>query len=303
VAPCVLVWSLHGGARNVVMVPMGSVAGTAGALLWQLRSRARSVPGAGVGAATAASFVHAQAPQHWLAVRVALGPPYAPASWQRRVLELASLCATLAVAPILVLLYRSSMNPRGFAIVLYAAQVVSFVPAIALCWLWPLRRLVGVFNAQSGALTELALLPGLGGGRQQLRRLLLVALSLPAAGLVALLIIALRLVALEHPPNLGYTKLAVTFLLIALVTVPGVIGQIAKPRAPVAWFALMLSQIWIYTYLAWIVPWDIARRLPVAWLWLTAAVILAALLVPIGMSVHSLRRILQRPHPFVETSS
>ncbi|HTB65006.1 MAG TPA: hypothetical protein VK727_02180 [Steroidobacteraceae bacterium] len=302
VAPCVLVWSLHGGTRDIVMVAMGSVAGTAGALLWQRRARARKVPGARVSAA-APAFVHVQRPNPWRAVRIALGSPYAPASWQRRVLELASLCAAIAVLPILVLLYRSSMNPRGFTIVFYVAQVVGFVPGIALCWLWPLRRLIGIFNARGGALTELALLPGLGGGRQQLRRLLLVALSLPALGLAALLIIALRLIALEHPPNIGYTKVAVTFLLIALVTVPAVLGQIAKPRATVAWFAVMIGQIWWCTYLTWLIPWDMAHRLPVLWLWLTVALVLAVLMVPIGMSIHSLRKILQRPHPFVETSA
>jgi hypothetical protein len=303
VLPCALVWALNGGAREVVMVAMGSVAGAAGALLWQLRSRTRYVLGARPGAAAVVSLIPAQRPRPWQAVRFALGAPYAPASWQRRVLGLALLCAIVALAPILVVLYKSSMSPHGFTILLHVAEIVSFLPAIALCWLWPLRRLVALFNPQSAALTELVLLPGLGGGRQQLRRLLLVAVSLPAVGLVGLLIIALSMVALEHPPQIGYTKVVVTFLLIPLLTLPGVFGQIAKPQgpqAPVAWFAGMNSQLWLCTYLTWIVPWDMAHRLPVGWLWVTAAVVLAALMVPIGMSVASLRKILRRPHPFVE---
>ncbi len=42
VAPCALVWCLNGGARDVFMIGMGSVAGTAGALLWRFRSAARN---------------------------------------------------------------------------------------------------------------------------------------------------------------------------------------------------------------------------------------------------------------------
>jgi hypothetical protein len=305
VAPCAFVWAVNGGAHDVLMVAVGSVVGTAGALLSRLRFRTRNARAVRRIAAAVTPTVPAKRPNPWRAVRVALGPPYAPASWQRRAIELVALCASLAGAPSLVLLCKSSLSTEGFRILLHASEFVGFLPAIALCWIWPLSRLIAVFKPHSGALTELALLPGLGDGRQQLRRLFLVALSVPAGGMVALLVLALRIVALEHLPNVAYTKLALEFTLIPLITIPVVLSHVAKPRAPTALAVtlFLISQTWTYTWLVWFVPWDMEHRLPVTFRWLALAGVLIALMVPIGLVIHWLRSLLQRPNPFVEVSS
>ena len=143
---------------------------------------------------------------------MALGAPYAPESWTRRVLELALLCALLASAPLLVLHFQGSLSPRGFPLLLHVAELLSFVIALGVCWLWPLVRVVTLVTSQSGTLTELALLPGQGSGRQQLARLCLVALSIPTGALLLLLVLALGVITLEHQPHVIYVKVAVEFL-------------------------------------------------------------------------------------------
>lgn len=308
VAPCALVWCLNGGARNVFMIGMGSVAGTAGALLWRFRSAARNASGARVSHAAAAPSIAVQLPNPRRAVRVALGPPYAPASWQRRGIELVGLGAAVAGAPLLVLLYEASLQPRAFPYVLHATEFVGFLAAIGLCWVWPLSRLVAIFNPERGALTELALLPGFGSGRQQLRRLYLVALGLPFAGLILLLISALVLVTLQHLRNGVYLQLILEFLFIPLITLPILIGQLTKPSMPAAWSVRvqLLSQMCTISFLVWSNIWDsgapasaTVHQLRL----LEVGLVLAALMIFVGFSIHSLRKLLQRPHPFVEISS
>ena len=308
-APCVLVWWLNGSDFDILMIGLGSVAGTTGALLWRFRSAARPAPGTRVSGAAFAPSLAPQRPAPWRAVRVALGPPYAPASWQRRVIELAAVCAVVAGAPALVVFYESSMRPRTFTVVLHASEFVGFLVAIGLCWAWPLSRLIAIFNPQRGALTELALLPGMGDGRQQLRRLYLVALGVPGAGLTVLLISALVLLTLQHQPDVAYLKLAMQFLMIPLVTLPILIGQIARSHTPAQnWSVtvLMVSQIWTFSYLVWSGMWDVSPTDPAVahtFRWVTVWVVLAGLTVIGGFSVHALRKLLRRPHPFVEVSS
>ena len=180
--------------------------------------------------------------------------------------------------------------------------------AIGLCWAWPLSRLLAVFNPERGALTELALLPGLGSGGQQLRRLLLVALSVPAAGLSLLLISALILVTLQHLPHDAYLRLALNFLLVPLITLPILVIWLAKPTMPATWAAtlFMVSQTWTFSMLVWSGIWDAGAPDTVTvrmFRGLTVGLVLAGLMIFFGFSGFSLRKILQRPHPFVEISS
>jgi hypothetical protein len=290
VAPCALMWWLGAAAWDVLFMAMGSVAGTAGARL---------------NARTVTTSVPAQFPKPWRAVRVALGAPYAPESWKRRVSELALLCAALAGAPLLVLFFEGSLSPRGLPILLHVAELVSFVIVIGLCWLWPLVRVVTLVTSQSGTLTELALLPGQGSGRQQLRRLCLVALSLPAGALLVLLVLALGLVALEHPPHAVYVKVALEFLLIPLLTLPALAGRLTKPRGANAWAGamVMFSQIWTWMIIFWTTTPESWHGLPRIFLWVAIAVIAAGLIFLIGSTVHSVRKLLQRPHPYMEVCS
>lgn len=307
VAPCVLVWWLNGRALDVLMIGMGSLVGTAGALLWRswrLRSQARSAPGTRMSAAAFAPSLAAALPTPARAVRIALGPPYAPASWRTRLIELVTLCAVVAGVPLLVAVYENSMRPRTFTFVLHTSEFIGFLLAVLLCWVWPLYRLLAIFNPQRGTLTELALLPGMGNGRQQLRRLYLIGLGVPGAGLTLLLISALILLALQHQPDVAFLKLAVQFVLIPLVTLPILIGQIAKPTGP-RWSAavLLVSQVWTFSLIVWSGMWNVAASdPPVAhtFRWLTVWVLLAGVTIIVGFLVYSLRKLLQRPHPFVE---
>jgi hypothetical protein len=302
VAPCALVWLLGGSAGDVFRVAIGSIVGTVGALLWRSGSRARRAPGARLSAPAVIASVPARRPRPWRAVRVALGAPYAPESWKRRVLELAILCAVLAAAPLLVLFFEGSLSPRGFPILLHVAELVSFVIAIGLCWLWPLVRVVTLVTSQSGTLTELALLPGQGTGRQQLRRLCLVALSLPAGALLVLLVLALGLVALEHLPHAFYVKVALEFLLIPLLTLPALAGRLTKPGGRDAWGGAMVlfSQTWTWLLIFWTTTPQSWQGFPRIFLWVAIAVVAVGLMFLVGMTVRSLRKLLQRPHPYVE---
>jgi hypothetical protein len=305
VAPCVLVWLLGGAAWDVLFMAMGSVAGTAGALLWRSGSRARHAPGTRLNARSVTASVPAQSPTPWRAVRVALGAPYAPAPWKRRLLELALVCAVLAGAPLVLLLFESSLSPRGFPILLHVAEFMSFAIAIGLCWLWPLVRVVTLVTSQSGSMTELALLPGQGSGRQQLRRLCGVALSLPAGVLVALLVLALGLVALEHPPHAVYVKVGMEFLLIPLLTLPALAGRLTKPRGVNAWGGAMVlfSQTWTWVLIFWTATPENWHALPPIFFWAAIAVITVGSMFLVGMTIHALRRLLRRPHPYMEVSA
>ncbi len=311
VAPCALVWLLGGSAWDVVFMAIASVAGTVGALLWRSGARARQAAGARVNAGIVTVSLPAPHPhphphsQPWRAVRVALGAPYAPASWIRRVMELALLCAVLAGPPLLVLFFESSLSARGFPILLHIAEFMSFVIAIGLCWLGPLVRVVTLVTSQSGTLTELALLPGQGSGRQQLRRLCLVGLSLPAGALLVLLILALGLVALEHLPRAIYVKVALEFLLIPLLTLPALASRLTKGRAPNAWAGatVMFSQIWTWLLIFWTSTPENWHGFPRFFLWVAITVVAAGLVFLVGLTVHSLRKLLRRPHPYIEISS
>ena len=142
----------------------------------------------------------------------------------------------------------------------------------------------------------------LGSGRQQLRRLYLVALSIPAANLVVLFGIALGLVALEHAPKVIYIKLAAEFLLAPLLAVSIMAGQIANPRARSTGLTILSTfQIWTITFVIWTGTWAVHDS--DAFRWLTAALVLMVLMLATGMALYSLRKLLKRPHPFVEISS
>jgi hypothetical protein len=303
--PCALVWLSNGGTRDVLIIAMGSVAGMPAAFLGRLGFPTRQGTGVRCKVTPMAPPVPVRLP-NWVVVRMALGPPYSPASWTRRLIQVAAVGAALSAAPILVHLFGGSPKTGFFNGALHAAEFVGFLPAVAMCWAWPLTRLVGIFAPQSAAQTELALLPGLGDGRQQLRRLCGVGLGIPAGGLVALLALAMSLVALEQRPHVIYMKLALEFILIPQFTLPILIGQIVKPRRLAAWrlTALITSQSLAFTFLLWMPIWDapdsgLAHQLR----WLTVALVLAGLTIIVGYSIYSLRKFLQRPHPFVEISS
>jgi hypothetical protein len=167
-----------------------------------------------------------------------------------------------------------------------------------------LSRLVAIFSPRNAAQTELALLPSLGSGQQQLRRIFLVALSIPAGSLVILLGIGLGLVTLEHLPHSIYAKLAAELLLVPLIAVPVLATRIANsnPRSGAVMVAIT-SQIWTFTIMIWTNSWDGNGPLMDLFRWLMAALFLVAVLVSVGISAYALRKLLRRPHPFVEMAS
>ncbi|HEY6457666.1 MAG TPA: hypothetical protein VIY90_20505 [Steroidobacteraceae bacterium] len=306
VLPCLLVWSLQGGTRDVIMIAMGSSVGSAGAALWRTRSGTHSAPADRVNGARVP--VPAQPASPWRAVRVALGPPYAPTSWQRRAVQLALLCVIVASAPILALSYARSPRPPVFNFLLNAGEFIGFLIAISLCWVWPLSRLHAILNPEGGALTELALLPGLGSGRQQLRRLCLVALSLPFATLMVLLIAAMAIATLQHMQQGVYLKLTLEFLLIPLITLPILLGQINQAHKVPSRFTvwLMCSQMCTFSVMMWSAIWNLRAMGTIAGhklALLAGGLVLVVVLLIVGFSIQSLRKLLRRPHPFVEVAS
>jgi len=220
----------------------------------------------------------------------------------------ALVCAVFATPPVLVGVFGGALSRGNFAALVHAAELLGFLAAIGLCWVWPLSRAVALFSPSRGALSELALLPGMGDVRQQLQQLLLAAIGVPAVGLVTLLIIAVGVVWRADLPDAIYWKVMIEFLLILIITLPMVLGQIARPRAGGAWKNMplfMMSQIWILSVLLWTVPLNVLPSFSaLRWLvWLTLAVALSGLVFMVGSAIHSVREISRRPHPFVEISS
>jgi hypothetical protein len=306
VLPCALVWSLNGAARDVFMIAVGAAFGSAGAALWRRRLRARSAPAEWAAVAAGVHSGQVQIPSPWRAVRVALGPPFAPTSWQRRAVQAALLCVMIASAPILTLLYERSPNPPIVTWLLYTGEFLGFLVAISFCWAWPVSRLLAILSPQSGAPTELALLPGLGSATQQLRRLLLVALGLPFAGLMLLLVAALVLASLQHTQHGIYLKLILEFLVIPLITLPFLAGQLNQPQKAGAWSGLILISSQTWTVLVWSSIWNLGTVRTAAGhqlAMLAGGLVLIVVILIVGFSTYSLRKFLRRPHPFVEGAS
>ncbi len=299
VAPCALVLSVHGGARDLIAVAVGSCVGIGGALLWRYRravtppnnQHETEVPG---GAASARAATRA--------LRTALGTPYAPASWRKRTLELAVVGVVLASAPLLVGLTASSLSSRPFARLLHTAELLSLLAAMALCWGWPLSRALALFDLERGAVNELALLPALGSGRRQRQRLYRVILSTPTAGLVGLLAIAMSAAWLQGLPASVYPRLALQFLLLPLMTLPILLGYLQPKPTWKAWaLALaLLSPTWTFTLLIW--TWSPYMLTVQLLRWMSIALLLGIGAL-IGQMLYLLRKLASRPHPFVDVSS
>jgi hypothetical protein len=293
-APCALLTLGHWAAQDLLVVALGMPVGLAAALLWRVFGRPTPTGDAGFGR-----------PRQVL--RIMLGPPYAPVSWRMRLIQVALICAVFALPPVLVGVFGSALSRGNFVALVHAAELLGFLAAIGWCWIWPLSRAVALFNPSHGALSELALLPGMGDGRQRLQQLLLAAMSVPVVGLVTLLIIALGIAWHEDLPDPIYWKVTAEFFLIPIITLPLVLGQIARPRAVGAWhlpFA-MASQVLSSSLCLWLVPWGVLPLfMALRWLaWLLIAVVLSGLLFVVGSAIHSVWKISRRPHPFVEMSS
>jgi hypothetical protein len=188
VIPCALLPLAHWTAQDLLLAATGMPAGLAGALLWRVFGR--QTPSRAAGFAS---------PRQ--ALRIVLGPPYAPVSWRMRVIQVALVFAVFAMPPVLVGVFGAALSRRNFAALVHAAELLGFLAAIGLCWIWPLSRAVALFSPSRGALNELALLPGMGEGRQRLWQLLRAAIGVPAVGMVTLLIVALGVAWREDLPG------------------------------------------------------------------------------------------------------
>jgi hypothetical protein len=305
-APCALVWWLNGGARDVLIIAMGLVAGMPAAFLAHSLSSVRHGTGGQRELTAMAPSALARAPKPWAAARIALGPPFSPAPWSKRLMQLAALGAVLSVAPIVVHFFEGSLKPGVFRGALHAAEFVGFFPAIALCWAWPLTRLAAILGPPSAEQAELALLPGLGGSRAQLRRLCLVGLGVPIGALGALLVLALGLAALEQRPHPIYAAMVLEFLLIQAVTFPMLFGQMNKPGqfSALKLTAGITSPSIAFTWVIWLSIWEgpdspVLHTLRL----LGCGLVLLSLAISSGYLVYSMRKFLRRPHLFVEMSS
>jgi len=303
VLPCTLLAALHWAAGDVLRVALVLPASFILARLWRvgLRTWPLLPHAAGAGAHPIPHPARAVSPLR--ALRVVLGAPYAPASWSVRVLQLLGLTATLVAPALLVVAAGRPLNRIVFKLLLHSAEFVGYFGAIGVCWIWPLARAVTLFNPARGAVSELALLPGLGAGRARLLQLCLVMIGWPALGLLALTLIALGAVWWEGLPQATYWRVLIQSALIPLVTLPLVLGQMARPRAPVTWSvaALMLSQTFCFALATWSVSWNILAIVSLRWL--TIGVAAVVLSVMVGFSAHFYWILARRPHPFVEVSS
>jgi hypothetical protein len=198
---------------------------------------------------------------------------------------------------------------RFLRVAFHASELVGLLAAMALCWTYPLKRVLALLDPKRGALTELAVLPGLGNGTRQRRQLYLVTLSLPTAALVGLLIVAVSAAWLENLPSSVYWSLAMQFAVFPLLTLPMLLSQLARRTEMTGIFAptaFLLGQAWTLTPTIW--TW------PMGWppLWslhgpgifgLVVAALLAWLLVLVGQIIYFLRELALRPHPFVDVSA
>jgi len=294
VAPSLLAWTWHTGFLDVAIVAAAAIAGAAVGWLGTLRARARTQ---GRAWEKAGSSVRSRA------LRIALGPPYAPTSWLVRLTQVGLLCAALIASPMLVGVFGAPLSAPNFAIVLHVAEILGFLVAIVLCWIWPLSRVVILFNPERGGLSELALLPGFGERGLQLRQLCGIVMALPLAGLLALLVMAFGIALLAHLAQGAYLKLALEFLLIPMVTLPVLLSQIAQRKASSIWSVVffMATQTLTLTMLLWTLSWE---RYAVQTLrWFIITFVLLTLTVAVAVSLHFLRRISARPHLFLDVSS
>lgn len=300
VAPCALVLSVHGGVHDLIVIIVGSCVGIAGALLSHYRGAVTS-PGHRHGVQDPVGTA-AAARAATRALRTALGAPYAPASWRMRSLELALLAVVLAGGPLLVCLTGSSLSPRSFSRLLHTVELLGLFVAMGLCWVWPLSRALALFDLERGALNELALLPALGSGRRQRRRLYRVILGIPTAGLVGLLIIAMSAAWLQGLPDSVYPRLALQFLLLPLITLPILLGYLQpKPIWRLGGIAvLLLSPTWTFTLLIWTWSSDMLAVQLLRWMGMA---VLLGIAVIIGQMLYLLHKLALRPHPFVDVSS
>lgn len=309
VGPCALVFSLHGSVRDLLVTSAGACAGIAGGLLWRYRGSAR-LPASSHAQTFGAVESSSRPPPPLRTLRIMLGAPYAPASWRRRFIEIAVVCAVLVSAPLLVIIISLSAGFRFLRFAFHASELVGLLAAMALCWSYPLNRVLALLDPRRGALAELAVLPGLGNGRRQRRQLYLTTLSLPTAALVGLLIVAFGAAWLQNMPSSVYWRLAMQFALFPLVTLPMLLSQLARRTvltgrlAPTAF--LSLSQAWTLTPMIWTWP----AEAPALWLLhapaifgLVVAAVLALPLVLVGQTIYFLRKLALRPHPFVDVSA
>ncbi len=294
------------------MIAMGSVAGSAGALLWRLRSRVRNAQSARISAAPLLASVPKQLASPWRAVRVALGPPYAPASWQRRGIQLGLLGAVVAGAPIFTLLYERSLRPRALpAFVLHTVRVPAASRLPVGCTRYGRCRACSRFSVPKEARgPSWRCYRGWVVADGKLRRLCLVALGVltrrpapvadecavagqAAAGCARHLsetCSGIPAHSADHTANSRRAdcKSRYEAYYWSRSTLHG------PPRhAPSHSWCGRTFGIWTYPPQAW----GHTLRL------IEMGLVLTALMVLIGFSIPPLRKLLQRPHPFVEISS
>jgi len=309
VGPCALAFSLHGSVRDILVVSAGACTGIAGAILCRYRGSARFAEASHtqtLGAVESGS----RPPPPLRTLRMMLGAPYAPASWRRRFIEVAVVCAVLVSAPLLVVIISFSVGFRFLRFAFHGSELVGLLAAMALCWTYPLNRVLALLDPKRGAMTELAVLPGLGNGTRQRRQLYLATLSLPTAALVGLLIVAASAAWLQNLPGSVYWRLAMQSALFPLVTLPMLLSQLARRTVVTGRFAptafLLLSQAWTLTPMIWTWPLETPQLL---WLHvpgifgLVVAAVLALPLFLVGQTIYFLRKLALRPHPFVDVSS
>lgn len=305
-APATLLLVVDRSGWQVLAVGLACGTGVVAAFL--RGSSTRRTPWLGTAAGPASGGAARAARQRaFRAMRMALGPPYAPASWRQRLAQLGALCVALAGIPALALMIGTPLHWVARAEVFHAAELLGLLIAAGLCWVWPLYRVMVLLNFKRGALAELAVLPGLGDGGQQRRRLYRAVLAVPGVGLGTLLILALGVAWLQGEPLSVYVRLTVELVGLPLLTLPIALGLTAQRRTATLWgggrllvIQLVFQTCW-YAYVVWVIGWAwpmLSGRLR----WIAIPLFSAVLIVLLGFSLYHLRKFARRPHPFVEVA-
>ena len=313
VGPCALVFTLHRNINQVLIISFGVGTGITGVLLHSWRHRAAALLRNLISADTVLapdSFVRwgsagtARGRASW-ALRTALGQPYAPSSWQRRVAELMVVFGALAVAPAISMVVGASRGRWSLLEAWHANWSWSIWAATMICGVWPLTRSQFLFASKRGSLVELALLPGLGNGTEQRRGLYRAILGWPLLLVGALMLVAVTSAHFDHAPPSVFVRLTLWFLVLGSIPLAAVQGSIAAPGArPMSLVILeVFVPILVYSPAAFnMVPFDSPSRSVGFLRWGFLGCLLIALMLSWGQIYYFWRKLAQRPHPFVETA-
>jgi hypothetical protein len=185
-------------------------------------------------------------------VRTCLGPTYMPASIGRRSLRYLYEVGLTAL-PLAVTLSRS----RGW----HFGWRVTLLLLIVALWFNCDMRVAAVLHSASGEVAELALLPGLGQRRAQLRTLLRAALGTPLAVTAGIVILGIFALMAEQRPLAASLTTLLWVACACLLAIASMLIVLARRPRPGLWVELLLMAA-LCAALVWWMGGDAAGAVP-----------------------------------------